>query len=719
MQTSLLLVLCALYNQVICYSQNAKTESGHPSSTIAKGPLADAPAAEFGLNSLLKSLENTSISADRADIYFKISRYYSDRLKIDSALFYSEKIKDESIKAKYELGTAKYYLARSHALYFRNIKEPENLAKALEIFNRYNEPFYIGFTYRLMARQYNQAGDLARSRIHFHASIHYYTLAKAARELQHVNFELGRNFYKSFDTDSAAYYLITALQLAEKSNDHTGVYNASGTLGEAYLVADDLENAAKYLKYALDNRTPALSNILVRMQLDSYASCLMKLGEFDKAAMIIKEYEMINEKFNDNWGVIMYNKNKGKLNFHKKNYTEALKFLQLAYSRKNEIKSFLFDIRDIAGYLGKTEFELEQYDSAITHLSYVIQLARQIKFGSDLLEANLLISHAYEKKGNKDSALHYFRHYDHLKDSMLTFRKEKAVIELTTKYETGKKEQQIQLLQRQKELDAYVLQSQMFEIEKQNLADKQKSQQLALLSQQNEINRLEASEKTLAFDNQQKEMVKKQSELGLMEKENQLQSAIAGQESQRKNFAYLTIAAILIFSGYVLYRYIQNKKLSTQLAASLVDLKQAQEQLIKTEKEKEGDKIRVSISRDIHDEVGATLSGVALFSEIAREKIQQQQGNDAQIYLDHITANSKEMVEKISDIVWTIDPHNDSFERIIVKLQSFAVNLCAGKGIKLHFHIDDQVCLYSPPMQVRKNIYILMKESIYNAVKYS
>ena len=405
--------------------------------------------------------------------------------------------------------------------------------------------------------------------------------------------------------------------------------------------------------------------------------------------------------------------------FTKKNYTEALKYLQLAYNRKNEIKTFLFDIKDIAGYLGKTEFELKQYDSAITHLTYAIKLASQLKFGADLLDANLLISQAYEKKGDKDAAFYYFRLYDHLKDSMLTFRKEKAVIELTTRYETGKKEQQIQLLQRQKELDAYELESKMFEIEKQNLAAEQKSQQLALLSQQNEISRLETSEKTLAIENQQKEMVKKQSELDLMEKENQLQSAITAQESQRKNFAYIAIAAILIFAGYVMYRYTQNKKLSTRLAASLVDLKLAQEQLIKTEKEKEGDKIRVSISRDIHDEVGATLSGVALFSEIAREKIQQQQGNDAQVYLDHITANSKEMVEKISDIVWTIDPHNDSFERIIAKLQSFAVNLCAGKGIKLHFHIDDQVCLFSPPMQVRKNIYMLMKEAINNAVKYS
>ena len=163
LQPIVLFVLCAFFNQMKCFSQITKAESGHPLGSITKGPLADAPAAEFGLNNLLKTLEKTNSNTERADIFFRISRYYSDRLKIDSALFYSEKIKDDSEKAKYELGTAKYYLARSHALYFRNIKEQDNLAKALEIFIRYNDPFFIGFTNRVIARQYNQAGDFAGS----------------------------------------------------------------------------------------------------------------------------------------------------------------------------------------------------------------------------------------------------------------------------------------------------------------------------------------------------------------------------------------------------------------------------------------------------------------------------------------------------------------------------------------------------------------------------
>lgn len=720
LQFLLLFVLSIFYSTGNCFSQDSKSNPDHPSGKNAKGPLADAPAGLLTLDSLFSSLKNTKISSHKADIYFRLSRYYADRLKIDSALFYTEKIKEESISGKYELGMGKYYLAKSYALYFRNMREPESLDKAVEIFARHKDLFFLGFTYRLLARQHNQIlGDFNGARKNFRTSIHFFAQAGETRELQRVYYEIGRSFYESFETDSAAYYLITALQLAEKLNDRVGVYGSSGILGEVYLVADDLKNAAKYLKYALDNRTPDISKILVRRRLDSYATCLMRQGELDEAAKIIKEFEKANEKVNDSWGVIMSDKNKGKYSFHKGNYAEALKFLQKAYSKINEIKAYSIDIKSIAWYLGRTEFELGRYDSAIRHLSYNIELANQIGFGADLLDANLLISQSYEKKGDKDSAYYYFRVYDHLKDSLLTFQKEKTVIELTTKYESQKKEQQIQLLQKEQELHSYQLRSKMDEIEKQNLADAHKSQQLALLSQENAISMLRSSEKTLALENQQKEIIKKQNELSLLEKENALQAAVAAKEVQRKNFAYIAVATILFFSGYVFYRYTQNKKLSRQLSASLVDLKQAQEQLIKTEKEKEAENIRSGISRDIHDEVGATLSGVALFSEIAREKIQQHQESDAEVYLDHITANSKEMIEKMSDIVWTINPRNDSFERIISKLESYAFNLCAGKGIKLHLDIEESIRLYSPSMQVRKNVYMLMKEAINNAVKYS
>ena len=125
--------------------------------------------------------------------------------------------------------------------------------------------------------------------------------------------------------------------------------------------------------------------------------------------------------------------------------------------------------------------------------------------------------------------------------------------------------------------------------------------------------------------------------------------------------------------------------------------------------EKAAENIRVRISQDIHDEVGATLSGVALFSEIAKEKMKEHREEDAQEWLEHISTNSKEMVDKISDIVWAINPENDSFERIIEKLRAYTINLCAGKNISLHAYIDDELRDFHPSMEIKRNLYLFIK----------
>ena len=377
------------------------------------------------------------------------------------------------------------------------------------------------------------------------------------------------------------------------------------------------------------------------------------------------------------------------------------------------------DLKEIVFLLGKAELETQDYDNAIIHLQTARKLSHRLRFMFDEMETDFLLSKAFEKKGKPDSALYYFRNYSMLKDSVLTVQKQKNIIEITTRYETGKKEQEIKILQTESEANSYMLRLQNQQIEKQQLEDEKRSQQMDLISKQNEINKLDASQKTLSLDNEKKENEKKQVRMESLEKESALQTTIARNQKQGKYFAYALIASILIFSGYGFYRYRQNKKLSGRLAHSLAELKQAQTQLIKSEKEKESENIRVRISRDIHDEVGATLSGVALFSEIAKQKMDQHNEPEAKIYLDHISANSKDMVEKMGDIVWTINPENDSIERIVARLKAYAVNLCGGKGIQIHFQVDEAIKDFFPDMPERKNIYLFSKEAINNAVKYS
>ena len=129
--------------------------------------------------------------------------------------------------------------------------------------------------------------------------------------------------------------------------------------------------------------------------------------------------------------------------------------------------------------------------------------------------------------------------------------------------------------------------------------------------------------------------------------------------------------------------------------------------------------MRNKISQDLHDEIGSTLSGVLLFSELAQKKMEQRHTGEVDTYLHRITQQSKEMAEKMSDIVWAINPQNDNLKKVIAKLQAFAVNVCAAKNIRVQFEVDEDILARHMSMQQRKNIYMISKEAINNAVKYS
>jgi ligand-binding sensor domain-containing protein len=124
--------------------------------------------------------------------------------------------------------------------------------------------------------------------------------------------------------------------------------------------------------------------------------------------------------------------------------------------------------------------------------------------------------------------------------------------------------------------------------------------------------------------------------------------------------------------------------------------------------------LRSKISQDLHDDIGATLSGIKVFSELAKDRPE-----GSKIYLDKINKYSDEMLDKMSDIVWNINPQNDNFDRTISKLHSYASSLASAKNIQLSFSMDEAFQKQNIKMIVRKNIYLIAKEAINNAVKYS
>jgi signal transduction histidine kinase len=73
----------------------------------------------------------------------------------------------------------------------------------------------------------------------------------------------------------------------------------------------------------------------------------------------------------------------------------------------------------------------------------------------------------------------------------------------------------------------------------------------------------------------------------------------------------------------------------------------------------------------------------------------------------------------MSDIVCTINPENDSFEKIIIRMRSFAHQLLKAKKVEYTFEVDEKLNAIALPMQVRKNFYLVFKEAVTNIIKYS
>lgn len=129
--------------------------------------------------------------------------------------------------------------------------------------------------------------------------------------------------------------------------------------------------------------------------------------------------------------------------------------------------------------------------------------------------------------------------------------------------------------------------------------------------------------------------------------------------------------------------------------------------------------IRNKIAQDLHDSVGSTLSSISVYSQVA--KIQHSKGNENELkdVLQKISTTSTDMISEMNDIVWAINPGNDSMEKIVQRMESFARPLLQVKGISFAFKYDAAVLQLNLPMEKRKNFYLIFKEAVNNVLKYS
>jgi signal transduction histidine kinase/ligand-binding sensor domain-containing protein len=128
------------------------------------------------------------------------------------------------------------------------------------------------------------------------------------------------------------------------------------------------------------------------------------------------------------------------------------------------------------------------------------------------------------------------------------------------------------------------------------------------------------------------------------------------------------------------------------------------------------EKVRTRMATDLHDDIGSSLSQIAILSEVVRQKVGDNGANEP---LNMIADTSREMVDAMSDIVWAINPQKDHLSDLVQRMRRFAEDMLDAQDIAYRFYFDDKTPDVALGADVRREVYLIFKECINNLAKHA
>lgn len=171
---------------------------------------------------------------------------------------------------------------------------------------------------------------------------------------------------------------------------------------------------------------------------------------------------------------------------------------------------------------------------------------------------------------------------------------------------------------------------------------------------------------------------------------------------QRGWFQGLVIACLLAAIAATVY-YFSTQKLQRQLAFL------RQQEALEHE--------RGRIARDLHDQLGANLTQVALLAEMAESD--KDHPEEVEDHAKQISQTARETTRSLDEIVWAVNPSNDTLEGLVTYSGKYAQEYFALAGLRYRVEIPNQLPDVILPPEVRHNVFLAFKESVNNVVKHA
>jgi signal transduction histidine kinase len=525
-------------------------------------------------------------------------------------------------------------------------------------------------------------------------------------------FDAGKKV-ENINMDSAFLFYSKAQGLSIDIDYKNGIYTYYHHTAYAYGKQNEFEKAFKNLQYYLDMARENKSKLQEAKAYISYGTVYSWYGDAAKEVNYYQKAIEILTKLDDPKTLSVVYSNISSVYSNQKLYNEALHYanLSLALDTKRN------DDEDVAsGYLGLANIYSNKNmpDSSIYFNKEALRITKKIDM--PYMQVYALINWAREIKKTKP-------------DSAIVLTKEALALNEKMNYKTGiiksnitlgecylaKKNYSMALGVLSKVKSEY--DKEISKREKLHLLDliytayKDKGDYKMAITTDEEYQVLNDSLKSGETREELLQFSKKE-ELLKAEKESSLkQLKIAQQRNWIIGLALGFIA--LTGTGLFFFLYQRNKQ---QLKNKQIELLQKENEFIAVKSSLEGQlQERSRISKEIHDELGSSLTSISLLTEVLKKRIDT--GINPEI--NKISDTSADMVDKMNEIIWALNTSNDTVNSLVAYIRKFTNNFLQDANIELEFletAIPENKALEGV---VRRNIYLTVKEAINNIVKHS
>lgn len=148
------------------------------------------------------------------------------------------------------------------------------------------------------------------------------------------------------------------------------------------------------------------------------------------------------------------------------------------------------------------------------------------------------------------------------------------------------------------------------------------------------------------------------------------------------------------------------------LAIRHITLRRLRWKMHQLERQHAVERERIRIARDIHDDLGASLNLIAVLGDLAKKEKTDER-------IEKMSVTARQAVKSLDEIVWAVNPRNDTLAQLIDYAGQFATGYLRATGIRCLLDVPDQIPPFEVRSDVRHNLFLVIKEALQNIVKHS